>query len=312
MKPPIAPDSKTSTERMPSSANRMAARDGATIAGNGSQIGLHTRAKSPGVCGKWITTALGLEGWCLKLVGQLFAIASYSVSNLPAAAFKFFTQFICYCTCFCAVVLSACAYTLAHQVRANLILDPHIVATLALAGFFGLFCFMMAITALRFVFTNQTNIDILKKQVTYQIAVRVPLGTPPTSTYHTITYPLPKPEQRLDGEVNGAARVLDKTSSRDALARKTFAILKTEPGENPWHLGYRKNFQSVMGKNIFDYLFPITGSPCTNHEDEESDYPFGPLLEELKIRHGLARDTGPAESDDGIELQQRRRGSRRR
>jgi palmitoyltransferase len=227
-------------------------------------------------------------------------------------AFKFFVQFVSYCTCFCAVVLSACAYTLAHQVRGNLILDPHIIATLALAAFFGLFCFMMAITAFRFVFTNQTNIDILKKQVTYQIAVRVPLGTPSTPTYYTVTYPLPKLERRAEGEINDTARISEKTSSRDRLARRTFAILRTEPGENPWHLGYRRNFRSVMGNNVVDYLFPITRPPCTNHENEESDYPFGPLLEELKIRHGITRDMGSAESGEGIELQPRERGSRRR
>jgi palmitoyltransferase len=230
---------------------------------------------------------------------------------VPATAFKFFTQFVAYCTCFCAVVLSASAYALAHQVREDLVPDVHVIVTIAISGFFGIFCFMMTITAFRFIFTNQTNIDILKKQVTYQVAVRVPLGAPPTSNYHTVTYPLPRPEQRLHGQVNGTARISEKTSSRDRLARKTFAILKTEPGENPWHLGYRRNFQSVMGNNVFEYLFPISRSPCTNHEDEESDYPFGPLIDELKVRYGISRETGSAESDDGIELQPRERGSKR-
>jgi palmitoyltransferase len=76
-------------------------------------------------------------------------------------------------------------------------------------------------------------------------------------------------------------------AARDQQARRTFAILQAEPGENPWHLGYLQNFKSVMGDSIIEWLLPIRHSPCSRHDSMVSDYQFGPLVEELKRRYGL-------------------------
>lgn len=86
---------------------------------------------------------------------------------------------------------------------------------------------------------------------------------------------------------------------RDEQARRTFAILTTEPGENPWDLGYWRNFKSVMGNNIFEWLLPLRHSPCCNHDSMISDYEYGPLIEELMRRYEIT-DSGPAK--DGYEM----------
>jgi palmitoyltransferase len=58
-------------------------------------------------------------------------------------------------------------------------------------------------------------------------------------------------------------------------------------GENPWDLGYYRNWKSVMGDNLIDWLLPIKESPCALYEDNESFYEMGPLYQTLRARFGL-------------------------
>jgi palmitoyltransferase len=194
------------------------------------------------------------------------------------------------------VILGASAYCLRQQVENNLELDGIVIGVLVLAAFFGLFCFLMTMTSLRYIFSNMTNIDMLKKPLAHQLAVRVPPETQATEKFITVTYPLLREPPQEDG----AAAF---PSARDQQATRKFAILRTEPGENPWHLGYRKNWQQIMGNNLIDFLLPITRSPCTLHADPESEYPVGPLIAKLRARYGL---TGGADGSDGTRLEETR------
>jgi palmitoyltransferase len=206
-------------------------------------------------------------------------------------------QFTTYCSLYCAVALASAAYCLALQVQDVGVPDGRVIAVIALAAFFGLFTFMMSATSARFILTNITNVDMLRKAWVYQLAIRVPTGTPSTEKYHTITYPLPRAntvqqELRLPSGGGhtaslGAAVLGNSSSARDRLASRTFAILRAEPKENPWDLGWKKNWETVMGTNIIDWLLPVRRSPCALHEDTESDYKVGPLIAELKARYGL-------------------------
>jgi palmitoyltransferase len=155
------------------------------------------------------------------------------------------------------------------------------VAVIALSGLFCLFAFGMTLTAGRYIFTNITNIDMLRRRQTFNLAVLIPRGTPPSPTYRTVVYPL---QALQPGQMNGLANPI---STRDDAAFRTFAILKTEPSENPWNLGLWENWKSVMGHNPLEWLLPIKGSPCCSHDSMHSDYPMGPLLDELKQRYGL-------------------------
>lgn len=181
--------------------------------------------------------------------------------------------------------------------RDDLSLDGHLFAIIFLAGFLGIFSAAMAGTAARFALGNMTNIDLLKRRMSYQLAVRVPLGTPSSEHFMTVTYPLPRitPDGTLVPEPEG----------RDGLARRTFAILRTEPGENPWDLGWRRNWVEVMGRSPLDWALPLRRSPCARHECAESEYPYGPLIAELRVRYGL--DPKPwTDREEGMEMRERR------
>ena len=89
----------------------------------------------------------------------------------------------------------------------------------------------------------------------------------------------------------------ERMSARDLNATKTFAILNTlEPGDNPWALeSGLANWKSVMGTGVFDWFLPIHQSPCSYHEDPESHFALGPVVDRLREQHSLiAAGTAPS------------------
>ncbi|CAG8972723.1 hypothetical protein HYALB_00008638 [Hymenoscyphus albidus] len=80
-------------------------------------------------------------------------------------------------------------------------------------------------------------------------------------------------------------------TSRDRMATRTFAILTTAEGENPWDLGsYVANFKTVMGSSVIDWFLPTT-SPCSIHEDPESQFTLGNAVKHIRERNGLMEHT---------------------
>lgn len=165
--------------------------------------------------------------------------------------------------------------------------------------------------------TNMTNVDMLgaRKKV-YQIAVRIPRDTEGGDKYHTVTYPLPQAAQSSNGQLNNVAANggmrIDRTrgstgSGRDTLATRRFAILKTEPGENPWDLGLWRNWQEVMGLTVLDWFLPIRRSPCVDHDHPESYYRMDKILKNIRVRYGI--DAISADETDRMELRQLQRNS---
>lgn len=209
---------------------------------------------------------------------------------LTLPAFNFFLHFTTYCTFYLIVCLSTSAYCLSKQRQDGEPLDARPVVIIALSGFFGIFTSGMSGTSLGFVLTNTTNIDLLKKMNDLYLAIRVPRHSPTTSTYRTITYPLP--QSRSSTEADGSAG-----SPRDDQAVSTFAIVKAEGGENPWDLGMWENFKEVMGHNVLEWLLPIRHSPCCYHNGVSGAYRLGPLIGELRKRYSLPDDLGKV--DDG-------------
>ncbi len=212
----------------------------------------------------------------------------------PPPAFKFFVQFTFYTAIYCAIVIVAAVICLESKARDGAGIDGAVIGALAVAALFGLFTLTMTLTSMRYIFMNLTTVDYLKaKNVVHQLAILVPRGTPSGPNYHVITYPLP----------NSASGDDEICSPRDRLATRTFAIVRTEMGENPWDLGLYGNWKSVMGDNLIDWLFPFNDSPCTKHEDDESFYELGPLYQQLRVRFGLPEVPGRrgAETADSME-----------
>lgn len=63
---------------------------------------------------------------------------------------------------------------------------------------------------------------------------------------------------------------------------RTFAILETAPGANPFDLGAFANFKQVMGQSLFDWLLPLRASPLTDHSDPTGFYQFGRVVRSLR------------------------------
>lgn len=198
---------------------------------------------------------------------------------------------------FCALVLAISVYTIKMQTKELEQLDGWVIAMIVLSAFFLLFSSGMALTSMRYVLINITNIDVLKRSQTYHLAIRIPIDTPFSTSYPTITYPL-----EAQSLANGQTRDWNPETPRDRLAKRKFAIVKTEPRENPWDLGFAGNWKSIMGDNPLQWLFPLRHSPCCNHDSMESDYPLGKVLDTLKKRFGLPElelDEKRAESSGG-------------
>ncbi|CAI0649141.1 unnamed protein product [Colletotrichum noveboracense] len=218
-------------------------------------------------------------------------------------SFKFFAQFTFYCTLYCTISLATAAYCLSRQVREGGA-DGRTISGVAIAGFFGIFTFLMTATSWRFILLNITNIDALRKSWVHQLAIRVPNDTGPGNGYGIVTYPLPKYPR---GAHESSDATVDSESPRDRLATRVFAIVSTDPDENPWDLGWRRNWTSVMGYSLIDWLLPIRGSPCAVHDSMESDYEMGPVVQVLRERYGLRDPNQPASQ---VEMQEIRPSAR--
>jgi palmitoyltransferase len=209
-------------------------------------------------------------------------------------SFKFFVQFTFYTTLYCIVTLVAAILCFRLKLGNAASIDGLSIGVLAVAAFFGLFTMTMTLSSTRYILSNLTTVDYVKsKNVVHQLAIRVPRGTPSSQNYNVITYPLPKSTN--GSALPGQTVTIELPSARDQLATRTFAIIKTEMGENPWDLGYYRNWKSVMGNNILDWLLPLKESPCAKSETNESFYEMGPLYHELRTRFGLPEVSGGKE-----------------
>lgn len=100
-------------------------------------------------------------------------------------------------------------------------------------------------------------------------------STPSKLWKGTITYPLRLPTDR---------------PPIPAPEPRTFAILETPRGLNPWDLGTAlHNFRAVFGHHFCEWFLPLRHSPCCEHSSQISEYPLGPEFEVLLLDAGLVR-----------------------
>lgn len=172
------------------------------------------------------------------------------------------------------------------------------------AAFFGLFLVGMSASSLQFVLLNTTTIENLsRKTKVWQLAVHMPYPPTPSANrplFRTITYSQPLP---------GAPTAGDPASTGQPSEPRTFAILHSKPGENPWDLGSYRNFKSVMGDRWYDWVTPIKRSPCAKHESMDCEFETGPVVERMKREAGII---SPAQIESEEEKHRRHRRRRRR
>ena len=231
----------------------------------------------------------------------------------PCTAFKFFLQFTVYATAVCGLTIGICGYALWRRKHLGYGSDARIIVALALAAFLGIFACAMAMTCTHFVLTNVTTVESQQlKSRSKMLAVRIQRGSPPVEgQYDVVTYPLPKdgsppPHVPLQQDAaplaNGTAdddtaepdpfkiareARAARRAARDLLAFRTFAIVSVNTGVNVWDLGWRGNWESVMGSSVFDWIMPFRLSPCCNHESTVSFYElsaeFKQICADLKL-----------------------------
>lgn len=188
------------------------------------------------------------------------------------------------------------------------------VVVLGLGGFFAIFTFGLALTSMQLILQNVStveNIDARKR--TMYIAVLLPpelqrqsalppspaqtasrsagsdlplrseIDDPSHQSYFSSERPT-RARRRSRDELTASiwqGTITYPLQSDDKAERRTFAVLKTIPGTNPWNLGLVHNFQSVFGTTLHEWLLPYARSPCTDHSSHISRYAFGWEFEQL-------------------------------
>lgn len=152
-------------------------------------------------------------------------------------------------------------------------------------------------SSLQFAIQNTTTIENLsRKTIVWTFALYMPRYPEKTPGYRTISYSAGATSEGPNAHTDHPSHEV-----------RTFAILYTKPGENPFDLGPYKNFMSVMGDHWYDWLLPIRYSPCCDHDRQEGQFAMGPVVQRMRREAGIEL---PEEVDD--EKPQRRRRHRRR
>ncbi|EME45860.1 hypothetical protein DOTSEDRAFT_71528 [Dothistroma septosporum NZE10] len=243
-------------------------------------------------------------------------------------ALKFFIQFLVYTmilTCYLTTVL---AYWVARR-KGNV----HWYVALGLAGFFLLFTLGMVMNSLNFVFKNVTTIENVSRRM--YLAVVLPpekqidptMPPPPTKdddsdrpTTSELDHPAhlnyfsrqsrsgiqahspdpvpPKKSKIWKGTITYPLHLPVDRPPLPAPQPRTFAILHTPPGLNPWDMGSSYiNFKQVFGERLHDWIFPLKHSPCCDHTLHISEFPLGPEFELLLMDAGLVQREKPHKKD---------------
>ncbi|KAL8959194.1 MAG: hypothetical protein Q9193_003899 [Seirophora villosa] len=175
------------------------------------------------------------------------------------------------------------------------------------AALFSLFLLGMSGSSLQFVFLNTTTIENLsRKTKVWQLAVHVPALPPGGSAspppLRTVTFSAPVVPNAQQGPAS---------TDQPPPELRTFAILHSRPGENPWDLGYYRNFKSVMGDRWYEWFLPIKHSPCARHDWQHSEFEMGPVVERMKREAGIVASGQPEVMDEKTRRRHRRRRHRR-
>ncbi|KAL1970997.1 hypothetical protein VTN77DRAFT_2831 [Rasamsonia byssochlamydoides] len=220
---------------------------------------------------------------------------------------KFFIQYVFYTAIFCGFNIIVLAIFTAELRREAGRVNAHWLVTLGLGCLFFIFSAGMTGTSLHLAGTNTTTIEnITRKTKVWTLAIRInrpkdagqQRETEWAQVFRTITYPS---RPSLDSSDQ------DFKPEEDS---RVFAILQTQPGENPFDLGSPlKNLQQVMGYTVWDWLLPLKPSPCVDHSSPESTYAMGPVVQRLKHEAGL---TNSAETSENRKSDRRHHRHHRR
>jgi len=230
---------------------------------------------------------------------------------------KFFIQMVVYGFQLSSFVFGVFVWLCVDHNRRVNTLNGNFIAMAALGGCFCIICLGMMLNSLQLALKNMTTVESLGN--VYFLAIHIPNPeqhgatanfdgiTEPRPYFHTITYPIPPPTSSTSSRKAHSSGPLDPEAINSSNTLRTFAIVSTKPGDNPWNIGWLNNLKSIMGKRYIDWILPIRNSPCCSHDDPESDYPLGLDVERLKREYGL--DSWRPPSNDRLREKSRKKHS---
>lgn len=179
----------------------------------------------------------------------------------------------------------------------------------------------MAASSIQLALINSTTVENLtRKTHVWYLATRVPESYQPSfggpsgeasnsTPLRTVTYPLPQwiPAATASPvEADTSTSPNRSASKRTTPVPRTFVVLTSKPGVNPWDLGPLENMKQVLGFRWWDWLLPLKYSPCCNHESQQSVYALGPAVERMRKEAGLS--TVPQRSNNSRNRERRKSG----
>jgi palmitoyltransferase len=232
---------------------------------------------------------------------------------------KFFLQMVMYGFLFSAFVFGVFVWLCIDHNRRLHALNGNFIAMAAVGGSFCIISLGMTMNCVQLALRNMTIVESLGN--VYFLAIHIPNPeqhgavanldgtTEPRPYFHTITYPIPPRKSSASSQNTQLPGSHDPEAITSSSTLRTFAIVSTKPGDNPWNIGRLNNLKSILGKRYIDWILPIRNSPCCSHDNPESDYPLGLDVDRLKREYGLESWRPP--SDDQLREKRRRRHSHR-
>lgn len=217
-------------------------------------------------------------------------------------SFNFFIQFTSWTAIFCIFNIIHLAVFMAEYKRKTGTADVHWIITLGLAALFALFTLGMSLSSLQFILVNTTTIENLsRKTIVWDLALQLPEGFTAQIPYPTVSF--------------SPSQVIPRSSTNPVINAgpvRRYVILHSKPGQSPWDLGGFRNFQSVMGLHWYQWIFPLSYSPCCDHSRPESQFELGPVVDQMRKEAGIPLAYEGFDEKSSEPRHRRRRRRRRR
>lgn len=155
-------------------------------------------------------------------------------------------------------------------------------------------------SSVQFALINTTTIENLSRRTkVWTLAVYMPKPPESSTGFRTVSF------STATSTTGSNAPATEQATG----AVKTFAILHTKPGENPFDVGPYQNFKAVMGDHWYDWLLPIRRSPCCNHDRRDGQFAMGPVVQRMRAEAGIVSPAGFSDEKTYRKHKRKRRHS---
>ncbi|KAK8176920.1 DHHC palmitoyltransferase-domain-containing protein [Phyllosticta citrichinensis] len=178
---------------------------------------------------------------------------------------KFFVQFLLYAMLLCIFMLATTITLFKRDNDRYGQRNPQLIALLVLSGVYTLFTVGMFQNSMWMLAKNFTTIEQRQFDMPLHLAVRISPDWYAGNVDHLPCY---------------------MVVSFPSAPGEKWAIFQTEPRAKLWDLGGAyANVCQVLGNRVWEWVLPVTYSPCAKPADDVSEYPFGPAA--LAVTHNV-------------------------